>query len=61
MRDGVSYAEARAIANAEDAARRAAQAGNDMPQSVPPFREMMQRLDGVLPHLWLLYQHICKA
>lgn len=53
MRDGVSYAEARAIANAEDAARRAAQDGNEMPQSVPAFREMMQRLDRVLPLLRL--------
>ena len=49
----MSYAEARAIANTEDTARRAAQARNEMPESVPPFRDMMQRLDGVLSHLQL--------
>ena len=47
MRDGVSYAEARVTANAEDAARRAAQDNDDGPETTPPFREMMQRLDRV--------------
>ena len=47
MREGLTYAEARMVANAEDSARTAAQADNGMPQSVPPFREMMQRLDRV--------------
>ena len=47
MREGLTYAEARTVANAEDSARTAAQAGNGVPQSVPPFREMMQRLDRV--------------
>lgn len=47
MRDGVSYAEARVTANAEDAARRAAQDNDEGPETTPPFREMMQRLDRV--------------
>jgi hypothetical protein len=49
MREGLTYTEARAVAVAEENARTAAQAGNGMPQSVPPFREMMQRLDRVRP------------
>ena len=47
MRNGVSYAEARVTANAEDAARRAAQDNDEGPETTPPFREMMQRLDRV--------------
>ena len=56
MRGGVLYSEARAIADAEDVARIAAQA-RELPESVPPFREMMQRLDTVGPRV----RSICRA
>ena len=48
MRDGATYAEARATANTEEAARTAAQtAGDGLPEDMPLFTEMMQRLDRV--------------
>ena len=49
MRDGLPYAEARAMASAEDSARQTAQRDHSA-QDLPPFGDMMQRLDQVCMH-----------
>ena len=49
MRDGLPYAEARAMASAEDSARQTAQREHPA-QDLPPFGDMMQRLDQVCMH-----------
>ena len=51
MQDGLPYAEARAMATAEDSARQTAQREHPA-QDLPSFGDMMQRLDQVGVASW---------